>query len=325
MLLGLSPQHPAERAKTSGRKKLVAGQGWFRAGGIVPQHGAPILLGGAPRTGTSWTAKVLSQGYNVRYIREPVSHGQFHEGYYPTVPCPYLLEGESAPDYSQVWRRALSLSSMVSKRWLMSESRPLIRRVPFWPARLLVKEVNCPLALEWLSETFGFRIVSTIRHPCGFVSSGLRLLKQGYTFVTLEPLLAQRALVGTYFAEDYDWLSQLDTPLARLAGWYGMVYKVLADQFPRHPDWILVQHEAFCRNPKAQFSRLFQALALRFSGRVERFLTATSHTDDGNLYSVYRNSAQEPDKWKHELTPAQIDEVASIIERFHLPYYREFA
>jgi hypothetical protein len=197
--------------------------------------------------------------------------------------------------------------------------------VPVWPARLLVKEVNCPLALEWLAETFGFRVVVTIRHPCGFVSSALRLLKQGYSFVTVEPLLAQPALVSAYFAEEFDWLAQLETPVAQLAGWYGVVYKVLTTQLMRHPDWILVQHEAFCRNPRSQFSRLFRALGMRFPSRVEHFLVSSSQVDDGNLYSVNRRTTQEPEKWKRELTPAQIEEVASVVARFRLPYYREFA
>jgi hypothetical protein len=297
--------------------RVLAATGW-------PLSGRPILLAGVPRTGTSWTAKILSLGQNIRYVREPISHGGLAETS-SGIGYRYLLADDDDPEYAAVWREALLRVTKFSKRWLLGESRVWLRRVPFWPARLLIKEVNCPLSLEWLAQNFQMQIGIALRHPCGFVASSLRLESAGLPFAALEQLLNQPRLVAHYFVEDYDWLSQLTDPVAQLAAWYGMIYKVLADQLTRHPEWIVIRHESFCQDPQVQFRRLFEATGVRYKRRVGEFLSRTSQATDGNLFSVCRNTAEEPDKWKLELTADQIETVASVISRFQLPFYREFA
>jgi hypothetical protein len=200
-----------------------------------------------------------------------------------------------------------------------------LRRVPFWPARLLVKEVNCPLALDWLAENFKLKIVITIRHPCGYVASALRVKSEGDSFVSLDQFLCQPRLIADYFVDDFDWLSDIRDPIAQMAAWYGIVYKVLSEQLARRPEWTLVRHETFCEDPLAQFRRLYQELGIRYSNRVDEHLRLTSQESDGNLYSFYRKTADEPDKWKRELTTQQIDSIAAVVARFRLPFYREFA
>jgi hypothetical protein len=256
-------------------------------------------------------------------MREPISHGGYGTEAL-TSAYPYLLAGDDAPEYAQLWNKALSLRALLSKRWVLAESRAWQRRVPCWPARLLVKEVNCLLALEWLAATFGFRIVVTIRHPCGFVASGLRVVGEGYRFVSHRELLRQPLLANRYFP-DQEWLMEIEDPVGQMAAWYGMVYKVLGDQLMHHPEWILVQHEALCADPNAQFRRLFEALGITYLDRVNRYLVETSTVDDGRLYSVYRETGREPAKWKRELSAGQIERVAEVIERFRLPFYRDFA
>lgn len=322
MFLGLSPPRqvgkvrksfPAtETAQNLGMKWLT---GW-------PFFGRPILVCGAPRTGTSWTAKALGLARNLRYVREPISHGGFEEF---EQHFRYLVAGENEPDYEAVWRTALVQVYSRSKRWLMGEAQPWLRRFPLWPARLLVKEVVCPLALEWLARRFEMQIVVTLRHPCGYVASGLRLQRSGDTFDPIEYMLNQPRLIADYLVDHYHWLCQLRDPLSHLAAGYGIIYKVVADQLSRHPEWIVVRHEAFCDSPQVQFQRLFESLGLCYSPRVARFLETNSKTNDGHLFSVCRLTADEPGKWKRELTRQQIDTIASIISRFELPFYREFA
>jgi sulfotransferase family protein len=324
MLLGHSPPKLAgsdsnalKNGSARERMRVSLALGW-------PWNRPALLLAGAPRTGTSWTAKMLSQGRSVRYVHEPISHGGFQERD-PTVAYRFVEAEDYDPEYAAVWRAALSQVTALSKRWLLAESRPWLRRVPFWPARLLVKEINCPLALEWLAENFPLQIVVTIRHPCGFVASGLRVLRSGDRFVPLERLLSQSRLVARYFPDELDWLRQLRRPVEQLAASYAMIYKVLADQLERHPEWILVRHEAFCRAPQEEFRRLFEALGIRYTRRADKHLAATTQADDGSLYSIHRNSRAVVGKWKEELSPDQIESIASIVARFQLPYYREFA
>jgi hypothetical protein len=58
---------------------------------------------------------------------------------------------------------------------------------------------------------------------------------------------------------------------------------------------------------------------------MRQLLGETTSAPDSALYSLQRVSAEEPEKWKNELTPAQIETVADVISRFRLRFYRDFA
>jgi hypothetical protein len=291
-------------------------------------HNNPILLAGAPRTATSWVAKVLSLGRGIRYVREPINHGQ-PNGYEACL-YRYLTANDDAPEYMAVWQSVLSMRWLIEKRWLASQSRPLYR-MPVLPARLLVKEVNCVLAMDWIAARLKMKVALTIRHPCGHVASGLRMKGEGMEVVNLERLLEQPTLMNQYFANEQDWLCGLTDPIEKMAASYGIIYKVLGEQLRYHPEWVIVHHEALCDDAPGQFYRLFHALGMQYTQRVDDFLKSSDHTADANLsseqklWSLSRRRAEEPTKWKSELTPLQIDAVARIIARFRLPFYREFA
>ncbi len=287
-------------------------------------HHRPILVCGAPRTATSWTAKVLSFAGNVRYIREPLSHGGYTAGA-GLDGFEYLLADDDAPNYEAVWCKVLSLDPFLGRRWLMAQSQRWLHRLPVWPARLLIKEVNCPLALEWLAKRFGFQIVVTLRHPCGYVASGMRLESVGHEVINLDLLLAQPRLMSEFSPADQDWIRNLKDPVARMAAGFGMVYRIIANQLPHHPEWTTVCHETTCDAPHKNFEQLCDRLGLKANRRMREFLDTSTVTHDADLYSLNRISAQQPAKWKSELSSQQIDTVASVIERFKLPFYRDFA
>jgi hypothetical protein len=287
-------------------------------------HRDPILVCGAPRTGTSWTAKVLSLGGNIRYMREPLSHG----GYAAASGLdgvPYLTADDVDPKYEELWRKVLSMDPLMGRRWLVAHSRSWLQRAPFWPARLLVKEVNCPLALDWLSSRFDMTMLITIRHPCGYVASGLRLKEVGHEVVELDQLLSQPRLMSLFSQAEHDRFTDLVDPVARMAAAYGIIYKLVGDQLADHPEWTLVRHETLCRDPRGAFRRLCKAVGLGYNRRIDHYLTSCTATHDDGLYSLQRVSSAEPDKWKTELTNDQIDTVASVIAPFRLPFYRDFA
>jgi hypothetical protein len=289
-----------------------------------PLHLSPILLCGAPRTGTSWTAKVLSKGGNIRYYREPLSHGSFARDH-GVAEYTYLRAGDERPAKEAAWRRILSFEPLLKRRRLMADSRGWLQRTPFWPARLLIKEVLCPLSLDWLTQRFPLSVLITIRHPCGYVASGLRLHAAGELAVELDHLQSQTALMAEFPEDLRGWISGLEDPVARLAAAYGIVYKILGDQMAAHPEWLMIHHETLCRDPHTSFRRLCRALDLRYTRSMRELLGETTCARDSALYSVQRVSAEEPEKWKHELTPAQIETVADVISRFRLPFYRDFA
>ena len=287
-------------------------------------HHNPILVCGAPRTATSWTAKALSLATNIRYIREPLSHGGYASGA-KLEGFEYLVAEDHSPEYEAVWNKVLSLQPFFGRRWLMQHSGSVLHRVPIWPARLLIKEVNCPLALDWLSKHFPFQIVITIRHPCGYVASSLRLEGVGHEAISFERLIAQPRLMSLFSDDDQDWIKNLVDPIERSAAAFGIVYKILGEQLTRHPEWTLIFHKNMCEAPAEAFSRLYEAVGITPNRRLFDFLKQSSTSDDNDLYSLNRVTVDQPFKWKTDLTTAQIDRIAAVIARFRLPFYRDFA
>jgi hypothetical protein len=282
----------------------------------------PIFVVGAPRTGTSWIAKTISMAPCIRYVREPILQGK-PEGFNEKMNFIYLKAYDDYQEYEKVWRTALSLKYWFSQPWLLSESYWLFRRLPFLPVRLLVKEVNCILALELIAKLFNPYVVITMRHPCGYVASGIRLLKKGHPVVELKQLISQKSVFQEYSYLDREWLLSLNDPISQMAAAYGMVYKVIANQIMKYPEWIVLNHDCFCRNPKAEFTKLFCLLGVNYNKRVDKFVDKVSSVSDEELYSVQRKSANEHIKWKFELTKIQIETVRTIWLRFEVPFYQD--
>ena len=282
----------------------------------------PIFVIGAPRTGTSWIAKTISMAHCIRYVREPIFQGK-PEGFDEKMNFIYLKSDDDYQEYERVWRTALSLKFWFSNRWLLIESSWWLRRFPFLPARLLVKEVNCILAVELISKLFNPYVIITIRRPCGYVASGMRLLKKGHPVVELKQLISQNSVFQEYSSLDQKWLLSLDDPISQMAAAYGMVYKVIANQMIKYPQWIILNHDYFCHNPKARFIDLFGILDVNYSKQVDEFLDKVCSVSDGQLYSVQRKSADENIKWKSELNKTQIEIVKTIWFRLKLPFYQD--
>jgi hypothetical protein len=270
---------------------------------------APILVGGAPRTATSWTAKVLSFGSFVSYVREPLLQGQ-PEGYTEDLANLYLRPDEEHPLLERVWRRALGLRTRLTKRWLYSETKPVLRRAPFVPTRLLVKEVVCTPSLAWLQSKVGFQIVVPLRHPCGFLASSLRLTKLGHSTLNLEALVRQKPLMTDYFVDCDDTISAARTPDERVLLAYCMLLRIVEQEALRHPDWIVVRHEDLCKDPLGSFAAMFARLGMTFTADAIKFVERSTGADDGQTYGVFRNSAHTAGSWKDDL-PAHLVKRAS--------------
>ncbi len=260
-----APSRPVRHGVEEMPQAVETAPNWLGAT-PCPLHLSPILLCGAPRTGTSWTAKVLSKGGNIRYFREPFSHGGFARDH-GVAWYSYLRAGDEVPEYESAWRRVFSFEPFLSRRWLMADSRGWLQRTPFWPARLLIKEVLCPLSLDWLTQRFPLSVLITIRHPCGYVASGLRLHKAGEVALELFHLRSQAALMAEFPEGLREWIMGLEDPVAQLAAAYGIVYKILGDQMEAHPEWLLIHHETLCRDPGTSFRRLCRASISATRGR----------------------------------------------------------
>ena len=294
----------------------------------------PIVVAGLPRSGTSWVGKALSFADGCTYFREPDNFDHV-PGALASFRWTYLPADRRDGAFEQQLQRALRGEERHPT--VMSEDPgPILARLPprlryhlgsRFPAlyltqgRVLVKLIFSNLALGWIASAVpNARLVPVLRHPCGTYASWRRL---GWS---PEP---QRLLLDERLMEDH--LGPFERAIAEADGYWeragaewGAVAVVLDRQAKAHPDWLVVQHEWLCQSPVERFADLYRALGLAPSTSAARFLTASDRSGDEAQRSLRRDSANEADKWKRSLDPADIAACRRVVERFELPWYPEF-
>jgi hypothetical protein len=311
-------------------------------------------VAGAPRTGTTWIAQVLSRAEGVAWINEPdnewpniyalkakLSVGRF----------PVLTESDRAPrGYEQLWKKSLAgfrqsryqgaLAWKLDQgektmldlwRAMCDHANPRISarlRLLTWLARppsasadadrVIVKSVHAPLALEWIWARLRPQTLVVLRHPLNVIASWLEL---GWGGCALEANPTVRAR----FAGRWD-LPQLEgdaSRLQRLAWEAGLFTCALRDGVDRHPEWIAVSHEDLCIDPVLRFRDLFRRIDYQWSQKAKDYLEETNRPGEG--WSTYRVAADQPERWRRRLSREQISEIWSVLSRISAPWVETVA
>jgi hypothetical protein len=313
----------------------------------------PLLVAGAPRTGTTWIAQVLASAGDVAWVNEPDNEWPNVFALKAKLPLgrfPALTEGDRAARYEELWRRSLSgiregryqtalawkldrKERTMQELWrcmcdhdgprLSPRLRLLtaIARPPSEPAdgrRVMVKSVHAPLALEWVWSRFRPTTVVVQRHPLNVIASWLELGWGGCALDT-NPRVWDR------FGDQWRLprLGPDPSQEQRLAWEAGLFTTALADGADRHPEWVAASHEDLCLDPTTAFQRLFDRIGLPWSTRVEAYLSESNQPGEG--WSTHRIAAEQPDRWKHRLGGSQLDEIWSVLSRFAAPWVQAVA
>jgi hypothetical protein len=320
----------------------------------APSSSRPLLVAGAPRTGTTWIAQVLSRAEGVAWINEPDNEwpntyalkakrslGRF----------PALGEGDPAPrQYEELWRRSLAglrqgryQEAMAWKldqreqtmrdlwRAMCDHARPHLSprlRLLVWMARppsrpdraerVMVKSVHAPLALEWIYARLQPRMLVVQRHPLNVVASWLELGWGGCALET-NPTVRRR-FAGRWELPE---LGPDASPTQRLAWEAGLFTSALEDALARHPEWIGASHEQLCVDPSSGFRSLFARLDYPWSARVEAYLAEANSPGEG--WSTQRVAAEQPERWRERLTRDQVEEIWSVLSRIRAPWVERVA
>jgi hypothetical protein len=306
-------------------------------------------VAGAPRTGTTWIARVLSRAPGVTWINEPDNEwpntyalkAKLRLGRFPS-----LAEGDTAPRfYEQLWRRSLAgcrqgryqeaLAWKLGRRdrimadlWRAMcdheapQLAPRLRlltwlaRPPSGPqqaGRVMVKSVHAPLALEWISARLDPVMVVVLRHPLNVIA-GWTELGWGGCALDSNPVIRER------FGERWN-LPGLDgraTTLHRLAWEAGLFATALGDGLDRHPEWIPATHEDLCIDPVSKFRTLVGRVGLEWSDQAEAYLVEANRPGQG--WETTRVAAEQPDRWRERLTPDQVRGAWSVLSAFRAPW-----
>ena len=236
------------------------------------ESSSPILVTGAPRSGTTWVGLILASARGMGYIHEPFNYGRRRPGVNGThrdAWYKYLCE-ENGREYFEYIRDKLRFrNGLFAELRLIRQTRSLrdVRRLTRYfsrlvfprtmPLRAVMKDPIALMSSEWLERHFGMQIVVMIRHPAAFAYS---LKQRGWRFDFRE-LLNQELLMRDMlepFRDRMDQALRSEANLMTEAGLaWSILYHVVSYYRKNHPGWIFVRHKDIATNPRAEFKKLF--------------------------------------------------------------------
>lgn len=304
-------------------------------------RGRPLVIAGIPRSGTTWTRRVLEGDASLVSLMEPDSEGRRAEavwGKRRVGRFPVLGPGDQADSYRELWswildgaeesarlRLATRMLTLVRpagrRRFLEGRVEPvmevagLLGRRPAGPTnpaladhRLLVKTVHAPLCIEWIASEFDIDVVVLLRHPGSVLASWLALdLNDQHVPLERNPLVLEVARRWDVPPPGPDHLEQVIWKV-------GVLTCALEQAAARHPQWTVRTHEQLCRQPDQEFRRLYTDLGLTWSAEAESTLAGNNRPGVG--FHMQRVASELPDDWKQRLTPHQVAELHRVLAGF---------
>jgi len=257
---------------------------------VFPFKQPVTLLLSYPRSGSSWVGKIISSSPDFAYLREPVTQAyikNYREGAFID---PYR-DSITLKRYTHFADQAFRGISPQNVPWVIKniDAFSIANRRG---KSLLIKEVN-PLAAEFFVRGYAPKVVIILRHPVAVADSFERI---GW-------------LTGGFEEFGYNYGVDMARAIEYIkTGWAK-----------------IARFEDLALDPQGQFSDLFAALGVRKSlefGKVlSDYCDGTGNSEDP--YELRRSSRDEVDKWRENVSPADIDAVMRGYERSGLKYYLE--
>lgn len=305
----------------------------------------PVLVTGAPRSGTTWMGKMLVLSDQRHYIHEPfnpdypidnciskikLSRYMMYiteelDGYKNKYYTPFkkLIEGRCGP--------MEGLNGCRSFRDILSAHRRKKEYLKYSKQGVppLIKDPIAIMSAGWLARTFDMRVIVMIRHPAAVVASMRRL---NWTFEPRNWALSQPQLLRDYLspfeAELKDVVASNADIIDRTAIMWKIIYFVVRKYQAQYPDWLYLRHEDIAKNPLPQFAELYRKLGLDFSdhvkGKIDEFTNASNppHSKE-NSREIKLNSKKVVGYWKHLLSTDEIRRIRKKVEDVSRYFYRD--
>ena len=305
---------------------------------------APILVTGAPRSGSTWLGNVLSLAPNVGFVHEPFnqhcSRGLCRAGFPHSFV--HVTEANEARYLAPMrdtlaWR--FSPGSELRAIPARATPRPpralarLVRDYAYFEqmhrrgARMIVKDPIALFSADWIARRFGARVVVLVRHPAGFVAS----MRAAGFVMNFQAFRRQPSLMEGRLAPFADEIRAAAEPSPSIEAntlLWRILHHHIALLAEEHPDWIFVRHEDLSRDPMGAFPPLFAALGLPYTqGVADGLAQFTSDQPALGRFSIFgtrrrtmRSSEASIHAFRSRLAP---DEIATI-RRLAAPLWERF-
>jgi hypothetical protein len=262
----------------------------FLSNGPPPQK-PPVLLLSLPRSGSTWVGNILGSAPNALYLREPMNQSYLHlVGQGPTVFSMDRCEKKNS--YKTFTSNAFngiprfnSLIVFYPNQWAYSGRGK---------KRILIKEVN-PLILPWILDQYEPRIIYLVRHPAAVANSYFTKGWAGDQFPNSFSNEELKVMKDTYTLpnENNFWLKS--------GAFQSVVQKLTLAVLSKQRDCLTVLYEDICRNPMAEFTKLFNFCEFVLTEKIKKKIDGTSNSNSAYIpgeYDLNRDSGRMIDRWK---------------------------
>jgi hypothetical protein len=290
---------------------------------------APILVTGAPRSGSTWVGNVLALDRGAASIHEPFNQhcpegrcrAQFRQAFtYVTKAneAPYVEALRDTIAWNYSLRAELKATRSLRQFVRMSRDFTYFEAMRRSGARTIVKDPMAVCSADWMAERFGMKVVVIIRHPAAFTAS-LRAAGWGrvhFSIFDRQPALVRERL-QPYAARIAQAAEVQPDPIDSGALLWTLLHHHMLRLREEHPDWIFVRHEDVARDPEREFASLYDQLGLDFSEGVRKDLR--SYTTEagpfaklslfGTRRGTMRSSQGNISAFRRRLAPEELDRV----------------
>ncbi len=320
-----------------------------------------ILILGAPRSGTSWLAKIFDSHPDVLYRHEPDTVLRNHD-------LPWMCTPEQVPDYRDAARdylhRLFDTSTLKTagslpifpKRYLSPTAaqfrsgaiyglrgieqipgiRRLLRGMPIPDLldvtdhpelRLVLKSVSSRGRARLFAEALpGMKTIFILRDPWGQVASMLR----GLALSKFEFGVAVEELLNTEHARRYGITPELFAALPSVEqfAWnWAILNEKAIDDLAGIDGVKVVRYQALCEAPMFETRALFEFTGLAWNRQTEDFLErSTTFCGRDRYYQVFKNTQLAMNRWRKELAPEDQQRIHGVVRKTSLaPFFPELA
>jgi hypothetical protein len=286
---------------------------------------SPVLVLGAPRSGTTWLAKIIDSHPDVLYRHEPDA----------TLPSPSPLMPAALPALLACWAadrspRTVTKRPFFPKSWqpgwarglrtLIASAVSAAERMPppfkaladlripdlgVRPApRLAIKSIGWAEGAVVLAQTLPeSRTIFILRHPCGQVASvmrGNRQLRFELKTEGTDMPFDEAATIRFAAASGIDGPAFQALPNAAKYAWSWRAfnepaYAALAAQ----PNVHIVLYEALCADPGLVARRILKFAGLDWNLQTGDFIArSAAYQGSAGYYAIFRNAVTAAEAWR---------------------------
>jgi hypothetical protein len=263
-----------------------------------------VLVAGAPRSGTTWIAELLSSAAPTRLMFEPFNP-DLVKAFAAFNHFQYMCPEKSSPELYRFSARVFR--GDIRNAWIDRQIDTLR------PSRRVVKDVRTNLMLGWLHHQFPeVPIILIVRHPCAVVASRLKL---GWaTDEDIERLVSQSDLLEDYLESKMEVIASAQSAAEKHAVIWCVFNLVPLRQLAGLPQNVFF-YEALKSDPAIELPRLFEAAGLPYSNSALAAATRASMTSRQSEAPLV--DEQIP-RWRSELSAPQIAGIQRIVDAFGL-------